>query len=255
MRTDLISIGTEYLTGTLPEPDQNYLAARLAELDAGLRCLKIIADNPEDVKKTLEDSLKEADILIVTGGISYGKDPRLHQIFSELFEKPEAFCKKAFEWMTETVNEKQLQISEEKLKELSVLPQDAMFFRNRIGLMPGFILEKNEKSLIVLPGTSGEIREMFEDEIVGYIYKLVSLGESDIRIELEPGMTAKEVESYLGELLRNDNPEICVVREGEHCTIRVHAIGPTEGDAKILANLMATDCCRKIPEGKIRNIR
>lgn len=254
MRTDLICIGTEYLTGTIPEPDQYYLAARLAELDANLRCLKIAGDDPEDVGKVMEDSARESDILIVTGGIGYGKNPCFQKIFSRLLNKKEVFSEEAYVWMSETVAEKKLQISDEDVRALAVFPQDAMLLKNRRGLMPGYILENNGKSLVALPGTSTEIREMFEDEIVGFLYKTISLGESDIRIDLKPGVSADEVRERLGTLTENDNPEISILGLDEHCTVRIHAIGPTTGDARILANLMASDCCHRLQEGTIARV-
>jgi len=60
MKTDILTIGTEYLTGMVKEMDSFYLAGRLAELDAELKSLIIIGDDPDEVRNSLKTAFENA---------------------------------------------------------------------------------------------------------------------------------------------------------------------------------------------------
>lgn len=254
MRTDILTIGTEYLTGMVKEMDSFYLAGRLAELDAELKSLIIIGDDPDEVSRSIKSAFENVDMVLVTGACGYGKNPAYHKIFAELFEGSTGFCEEAYSHMKKLAEAKKLRVTEDEIRMLSELPEQAQILINHDGLACGYILTDEKKHLIVLPGGSQEIRAVFEDDVVGYIYKTTSLGEAELTLELDD-VDKDELISCLGELLDNENPELSLVKQDGRVQIRIRAVGPTKGDALILAQLTASDCSKRIGRELIKDMR
>lgn len=253
MRTDIITIGTEYLTGMIRETDSSYLAGRLAELDAELVNIIITGDDPEDLRKLLDYAFEDVDMVIVTGASGYGKDPVYHRVFAERFSVSTAFDEAASGHMKQKAAERGLRVAEDEIRALAVFPSSSRVLINHAGLCCGYILSDGIKHLIVLPGGSDEIRQVFEDDAVGYIYRLTSLGEAEVTVDINdiPGCddiagNEQLIIEKLGELMETDNPEIVLVKEENGLSIRIHAIAPSDADASIIATVAAADCRNRL---------
>lgn len=255
MKTDILTIGTEYLTGMIQETDSFYMAGRLAELDAELAQRTIVGDNPDDVRNFLQTAFDRVDMILVTGAVKYGKHPAYHSIFADCFDDRLSFRKAVYEHMQEMAKKMHLHISDKEIKGLAEIPEQARILFNHEGLICGYILTDGRRHLVVLPGDSGEIRSVFEDDVVGYVYGITSLGKSELVIELKEPSTEKAhccteamIRDKLGGLLAGDNPKLTLIREEGRHWIRVHAVGPTRGDAAIMAWIAASDCCNRLGE-------
>ena len=125
MRTDILTIGTEYLTGMVKEMDSFYLAGRLAELDAELKSLIIIGDDPDEVRYSIKNAFENVDMVLVTGASGFGKNPVYHQIFAELFEGKTSFCEEAYSHMKQLAEKRTLRVTDDEIRLLSELPEQA----------------------------------------------------------------------------------------------------------------------------------
>ena len=69
MNVELISVGTEILLGNIINTNAAYLAEQCAR--AGLACYyqTVVGDNHDRLKETLENALKRADVIILSGGV------------------------------------------------------------------------------------------------------------------------------------------------------------------------------------------
>jgi len=148
--------------------------------------------------------------------------------------------------MKQLAEDRNLRVTDEEIRQLCELPERAQILINHDGLACGYILADEKKHLIVLPGGSKEIRAVFEDDVVGYIYKTTSLGEAELTLELDAAADKNELISRLGELMDNENPELSLLKQDGKLQIRICAVGPTKGDALILAQLMASDCSKRL---------
>ena len=255
MKADIICIGTEYITGMLPENTTNYLAGRMAELDVNVRRIVIVGSYEEEIRKALDDSYQDVDTVLLTGGIGYG---RSQDIFADYFGKKLIFSEDAFTHMKKQVEKSVIRMDDTQLKGLAEIPEGAMIFDNYDGYVPGYVLESVEKTLIVLPFLSTDIKAIFEDDIVGYFYKRVSIGNAGMKIILNEKAEEKGIRgllSSLGDLCKSENPSLDIVKEENNYVLKIRAVGPTNGDAMILANLFTSDCCQKLGSECILNIK
>lgn len=255
MKADIICVGTEYITGMLPESNTGYLAGRMAELDVNVRRITLVGSYDEEIKKALDDSYKEVDTVLMTGGIGYGRNQK---VFAEYFDKKLSFSETSYQHIKKQAEKSGAKMEDAQLKGLAEFPEGAMIFDNYDGYVPGYVLETDDKTLIVLPFLSTDIKAIFEDDIVGYFYKRVSIGKAGMKIVLNEKAEKNGIRgllSSLGDLCSSENPSLDIVKEEKNYVLKIRAVGPTNGDAMILANLFASDCCQKIGNDCILNIK
>lgn len=230
MTAELISMGTIYLMGMLEEPVQTYLAGRMTELGIDIRRRQVVSDELEDVTAALKEAFQRVETVILTGG-SRPSFPTIRDSLFVLFGTSD--------------------------KERGLEAQNDYRIPSRTGNTEGFILRKDEHILIVLPGTAEEVEDMFEDDVVGYLLKDVAEGKASLVMELNPetvGMlgisyeelTREMLEKKLAPILSGDNPTVQITEEKDMYKILIHAVGPTENDAKILVQMMAGDISRRL---------
>lgn len=69
MTCEIISVGTELLLGKVVNTDTTIIAKELSGIGIDLLYAATVGDNPERLKKAVEDALERSDILITTGGL------------------------------------------------------------------------------------------------------------------------------------------------------------------------------------------
>ena len=69
MNAEIISVGTELLLGKTVNTDTTIVAKELSGIGINLLYAATVGDNPERLKKAVEDALERSDLLITTGGL------------------------------------------------------------------------------------------------------------------------------------------------------------------------------------------
>lgn len=70
--SELILPGEELISGKIFDSNSYYLAARTEQIGGIAVKSKNVADNPEELAKTIEELIKECELVITTGGVSVG---------------------------------------------------------------------------------------------------------------------------------------------------------------------------------------
>lgn len=80
---ELVSIDSPLEEGKIRNSNSYFLAAQINKIGAKATILPVCKDNIEETKKTLESSLKWADMIITTGGASVGDADIIKEAFTE----------------------------------------------------------------------------------------------------------------------------------------------------------------------------
>ncbi|HCL57658.1 MAG TPA: competence/damage-inducible protein A [Spirochaetia bacterium] len=218
MTAHLLSVGTELLLGEIINTNQAYLSSRMAEMGFSVFYHTTIGDNLPRLVKGIKEALKDADILMITGGLGPTQDDLTKEsvaealgekliLFPEALKTIESFFQKIGRSMP-PMNQKQ-----------AYFPEGVRILKNPAGTAPGCFIEKNSKKIFLLPGPPREMKKMFEEEVYpiikkeqefvihSKILKVFGLGESKMAEEvsdlidhsLNPTVApyAKDFESHL----------------------------------------------------------
>ncbi len=161
----LLTVGTELLTGKTLDTNAWFLA-RFCD-HASFPVLKhlTVHDRKDDILDALRSAVREASVVIVTGGLG----PTFDDITAECIA---LFAKAPFRVDTKIFNQlKQRSKSKspcivELLRRQASLPADCEVLKNSVGVACGFILKTGQSYIAALPGVPREMEEMSERELL-----------------------------------------------------------------------------------------
>ena len=172
MVVELISVGTELLLGNIVNTNTQFLAEKCALLGLSMYHQSVVGDNEERLKDTIRTAIRRADILILSGGLGPTEDDITKEVCAavmdcSLVEDPHT--KKRLEERFKNSIKKD--VPESNWKQ-ALVPVGATILDNQNGTAPGRIIEKNGKTVILLPGPPDELCPMFTGQVMPYLQKL-----------------------------------------------------------------------------------
>jgi nicotinamide-nucleotide amidase len=165
VKAELLAIGSELLGPLRTETNSLWLTERL--LDAGIEVAAraTLADDGALLESAFREALSRADVVIATGGLGPTADDLTREAAAAatgrrllrdtaIVEALRARFARFARVMSAT-NEKQADVIE-----------GAEALSNARGTAPGQILERAERLLVLLPGPPGEMKPMFEEQVL-----------------------------------------------------------------------------------------
>lgn len=190
MNCEIISVGTELLTGSVLNTNTQFLTKALSEIGISVRKHVTVGDNPKKLEKALTEALEDNKLIILTGGLGPTQDDLTKNIVAEVLEDElveNADVKASIISFFE--NHNHLTLTENNFQQ-ALVPKNGDYIPNTIGTAPGLIFYKDEKIIILLPGPPHELKKMFNEavkplleslnnvHIVNRYYNLTGIGES-----------------------------------------------------------------------------
>ncbi len=164
VRTELICIGTELLTGKV-NTHTAYLGEKLA--DAGLRLARehAVSDDPKIMFETFSEALKRSDVVISAGGLG----PTFDDITREVWSKATGLPLERRDWLVDDIRAKfksrGIPMPPKNVRQAFVL-KGADVIRNPHGTAPGQIVRVRGKLVVLLPGPARELCPMVETAVL-----------------------------------------------------------------------------------------
>ena len=164
MKIALIAIGDEVLYGYTPNTNASFISKALLQEGFEVSIHEVVGDNPNEMKKVVQNALHNYEITIITGGLGPTVDDLTRPIIAELFEVPIVFNEKVFKSLKTRFDDRGT------LHNQAELPEGATILENRLGTASGLLL-KNEKlfkgaSLFALPGVPAEMKELIKTQVI-----------------------------------------------------------------------------------------
>ncbi len=232
MNAEIICVGTELLLGDILNTNSQFLSRRLAESGLNVYLQSVVGDNKERLKNQLVTSLKRSDVIILSGGLGPTEDDITKEIVAEVtglslelhtksLNSIESFFARVGKVMSENNRKQALTISGAKVLD------------NKFGTAPGYILEWEERKIILLPGPPNELIPMFEDYVFPYLSSLSNetIYSKNIRIF---GIGESLVATQCGDLLKSENPTVATYASAGEVLVRVTAKAENERAAEAL---------------------
>ena len=228
---EILCVGTELLLGEVINTNAAYISRELARLGISVYRTAVVGDNPVRLADAIKTALKNADLLILSGGLGPTYDDLTKETVASCLGlsmvRDESILREIEEYFASS-NRK---MPENNAKQADI-PLGAIALKNRTGTAPGIFIEKDNKVVVLLPGPPFELIPMFEEFVFPKLRQMSDkvLVSHNIHIM---GMGESEVETHLIDLMKNSaNPSLApYAKEGE-MRLRVGALASSEEDGE-----------------------
>ena len=201
INASIITIGDELLIGQTIDTNSAWMAEELNKIGVWVKRRVAVGDVWDDIWKTLDDESKQADIILLTGGLGPTADditkPLLCKYFGGKLVVNEQVLNHV-KYLFEKVFRRPGPILERNLKQAEV-PDVCTVLMNERGTAPGMLFEKSKKIFISLPGVPHEMKGLMKKEVLPRLQKHFQLPFILHQTFLTYGMG----ESFLAEKIKN----------------------------------------------------
>ena len=151
MKTEIITVGTEILLGDILNTNTHYLSNELANMGIDVYYQITVGDNEQRLLSQLKESFKRSDLVILTGGLGPTEDDITKEVCAKYFNMEMEFHEQSWDKIIEIHNKMNRKPTENNRKQ-AYFPKGSLILPNKYGTAPGCIMEKDKKTIIVMPG-------------------------------------------------------------------------------------------------------
>ena len=247
MKAEIITVGTEILLGDILNTNTHYLSNELANMGVDVYYQITVGDNEKRLLNQLEESFKRSDLVILTGGLGPTEDDITKEVCAKYFNLEMEFHQLSWDKIIEIHNKMKKTPTENNRKQ-AYFPIGSTILPNEYGTAPGCIMEKGNKTIIVMPGPPREMKPMFDNFVKPFLQKKSDyiLKSKVIRII---GVGESKVENDLLDLIQKQiNPTIATYAKDGECTVRITAKGKNLDEAENLISPVANEIKNRFKE-------
>jgi nicotinamide-nucleotide amidase len=195
MNVGILITGTEFATGTKQDTNSKMFAKMAFEYGLDVNFIHICKDDEEDILKSVKFALEFCDILIVSGGLGPTFDDLTRQALSTALGEPLVYDENWLNFLEQDYKSRDVELTQMR-KRMALRLANSKPITNKFGKAIGFIYEKNNKIVIVLPGIPQEAQSMLN-------YAFYTLGYKDKTREVKLFRTFGIKESDLSNIVKD----------------------------------------------------
>ncbi|MEY3432834.1 MAG: hypothetical protein RL131_770 [Bacteroidota bacterium] len=193
----IITIGDELLIGQTIDTNSAWIASTLNSIGIAIKRRIAVSDQWDDIWSALDEESKNADLILITGGLGPTSDDITKPLLARYFNGELIVNQEALDNVVDIfTNKLKRPLLERNLKQAEV-PSTCTVIPNKRGTAPGMWFEKEGKIFVSMPGVPHEMKGMMEGYVIPEIQKHFKLNPVLHRTLLTAGIG----ESFLAELL------------------------------------------------------
>jgi nicotinamide-nucleotide amidase len=160
-KAHIISIGNELLIGDTVNTNASWIGTILTELGFYVEQVITIPDSYKLIQLRIDDSLIEADLTIVTGGLGPTHDDITKKAVADLFKARLVEDEKVLNHV-KSIFERRNFIFSKSNADQALIPEGAEVLFNSKGTAPGMWFSRDGHCLAILPGVPFEMKFLVE---------------------------------------------------------------------------------------------
>lgn len=240
MVVELVTVGTEILMGNIVNTNAAYLAEMCARLGLKMYYQTSVGDNEKRMFDTIKLAVERSDVVILSGGLGPTQDDITKDTAAKVMGLPlveDLHTRKRIQAYFDVlkISRKDIKLTENNWRQ-AMIPEGAVVLDNYNGTAPGLIIEKDGKTVILLPGPPNELKPMFEHQVYPYLKKKQPeiLCSKMVKI---CGIGESMVETMIEDMISEQtNPTIAPYAKTGEVHLRVTASANSEEEALVLIN-------------------
>ncbi|MBT8335275.1 MAG: CinA family protein, partial [Gemmatimonadetes bacterium] len=163
VRSHVITVGEELLSGATVDGNAAWLGRRLGDLGAPVAARTTVGDRDDDIARALRTAVAEVEVTVLTGGLGPTEDDRTRtavaaELGERLVEDPELVAA-----LDAHARARERPLTPE-LRSLALRPVSGRALPNPAGAAPGLVFRRPQDRpgwVVLLPGVPREMRALF----------------------------------------------------------------------------------------------
>ena len=234
MRAEIISIGSELVSGQSLDTNSRWISQELSTLGIPVAFHTTLGDVLEDHRAVFQNACDRAELVVVTGGLGPTQDDLTREALAEcagvpLVEDPESLA--AIEAMFARRN----RAMPDRNRVQALFPKGAEPLPNPVGTAPGIWMRLGKATIACLPGVPSEMKVMFHGQVVPRLKQLGVIERVTVHRKINLfGKGESDLESQALDLTaRGRIPEVGITAHEGTISFRITASGNTEEEARL----------------------
>jgi len=167
MNAEVISIGDELLIGQVINTNQAFIAEKLNSIGIAVGKMTTVGDDESSILQSFAEALAIYDLVLVTGGLGPTHDDITRTAVCKFFDTDLVVNEEALQ-RVKGFFEKRGVIPRKINEDQALVPRSCTVIQNHHGTAPGFLIERNGRYLIAMPGVPFEMESMVENHVLPF---------------------------------------------------------------------------------------
>ncbi len=165
MKACIVNIGDEILIGQIINTNAAWMAEKLNLLGITVEKTVVVADEEAAIIEGLEIGMKQADIVLITGGLGPTKDDITKTTLSKYFGMELVYHAPSFDNIAAILAQYGKE-ADDRYKIQAFMPDKATILINKTGTASGMWFEQQGKVIVSMPGVPREVYYLMEKEVL-----------------------------------------------------------------------------------------
>jgi len=161
----IITIGDELLYGSVVDTNAAYIGQRLTETGIEPVFSITVGDEASRIGGALEVACRQADAVLVTGGLGPTHDDVTKTVIAEAIGQDLVFHPDILETVESMFTRRGMAMPESNRVQ-AYMPRHAEVLDNPVGTAPGFLANHNGTAVFVMPGVPREMKQMLNEQVL-----------------------------------------------------------------------------------------
>lgn len=223
----ILTIGNEVLKGSVLNTNAQFIGKELTGMGFGVVRQSSCRDVLNEIAGCLDASLKQADLLILSGGLGPTPDDLTRIALAKYFRRPLKFSKEQFALIEGFYRRRHKKVPSIVRRE-AMFPSGAVPLLNHFGIALGFCIQFHRKLVIALPGVPSELRGMFHQVVVPQIRRhFQKIGNLERLIVKTVGRSEPRVMERLGNQFVAPSFEFGIYPSAGEVALRIYSRSAT----------------------------
>ncbi len=196
--SEIITIGDELLIGQTIDTNSAWMGENMARIGLPVKRITSISDEPSEIRSALDESMKRADVILITGGLGPTNDDRTRNTLGDFFNSRFIFHEGVFADIVKRLTLLNVPVIDIN-RDQALVPDNCRVIRNPNGTAPGMWFERDQTIVISMPGVPYEMIGMMEATILPALREYFQAPE----VIFKTIMTAGVAESVLSDRIQS----------------------------------------------------
>ncbi len=194
MKAEIISTGSELMSGETLNTNAQYLSKRLYEMGVEVLYHTTTDDCPEHMLGAIENAFNRVDLIVITGGLGPTDDDVTKEVIADFLGLPMYEDPLELERITNHFSKRHYHFTDNNKRQARIF-KGGEWLINDIGTASGVGIVYKGRSVLLLPGPPFEMKSMFEKYIYDYVQpedtwlsytvNIAGIGESDLETRMK----------------------------------------------------------------------